>query len=165
MNKDLLSGVVLLAVAGTYYTWTTQIADSTLSDEIGAGGLPKVLAAILAILAVCLIVRTLLSARMRPATAAAAAGNADDEEADENAKLPRAIGFLLFGAAYVALLPFVGYPIATALLIAGIALYEGSPRTWVIPAAAIGGGILYWAIFVKLLGVNQPMGSLFQGLF
>jgi cell division protein FtsW (lipid II flippase) len=163
MAKDLLSGVVLIAVAGIYYTWSTQIADSTLSDEIGAAGLPQVLAVILVILGLCLVGRTLLSARMNAATAGAAVD--DDEEEDRNAPLPRAVGFLLFGAAYVFLLPFVGYIISTALLIAAIALYEGAPRTWVVLAAAAGGGILYWAIFVRLLGVNQPMGSLFQGLF
>jgi hypothetical protein len=161
MNKDLLSGMVLVAVAGTYYAWSTQIADSTLSDEIGAGGLPKVLAAILVILGLSLIARTLLSMRLRPAPAAENA----DEEKDENAALPRAIGFILFGAGYVFLLPFVGYIAATALLIGAIAIYEGAPRTWVVPTAAVGGGLLYWAIFVKLLGVNQPMGSLFRGLF
>ncbi len=159
MNKDLLSGVALLAIAGTYYTWSTQIADSTLSDEVGAGGLPQVLSVILAILAVVLIARALLVARLRTAAAA----GSDDE--DDNARLPRAVGFLLFGAAYVFLLPFVGYIIATALMIGAIALYEGAPRTWVVAAAAIGGGVFYWAVFVKLLGVHQPMGSIFQGLF
>ncbi len=163
MNKDLLSGAVLLAVAGTYYTWSTQIADSTLSDEIGADGLPKMLAIILGILAVCLIGRALLAMGLRPATAPAA--NAEEEE-DDNAPMPRALGFLAFGAAYVLLLPFVGYIIATALLIGAIAIYEGAPRrSWIVPVAAIGGGLFYWAIFVKLLGVNQPIGSIFQGLF
>lgn len=160
MNKDLFSGVALLAIAGIYYLWSNQIADSTLSDEIGAGGLPHVLSVILAILGILLVGRTLLAMRLQTATAA---GDADD--GDENARLPRAVGFLLLGAAYVALLPFVGYVIATALLIGAVALYEGAPRTWVVLAAAAGGGIFYWAIFVKLLGVNQPMGSLFQGLF
>ncbi|NLS04113.1 tripartite tricarboxylate transporter TctB family protein [Rhizobium sp. P32RR-XVIII] len=159
MNKDLISGVVLLAIAGTYYTWSTQIADSTLSDEVGAGGLPQVLSVILAILAVILIARALLVARLRTAAAA----GSDDE--DDNARLPRAIGFLLFGAAYIFLLPFVGYIIATALMIGAVALYEGAPRTWVVVAAAIGGGVFYWAVFVKLLGVHQPMGLIFQGLF
>ncbi len=80
--------------------------------------------------------------------------------------MPRALGFLAFGAAYVLLLPFVGYIIATALLIGAIAIYEGAPRrSWIVPVAAIGGGLFYWAIFVKLLGVNQPIGSIFQGLF
>lgn len=160
MNKDLLSGAVLLAIAGTYYTWSTYIADSTLSDEVGAGGLPRALAVVLAILGVILIARTMLVARA--ATPANAAASDDDEE---QASLPRGIGFLLIGVAYVFLLPFVGYIIATALMIAAVAVYEGAARTWVIPAAAIGGGLFYWAIFVKLLGVHQPMGSIFQGLF
>jgi hypothetical protein len=158
MNKDLISGVVLLAIAGTYYTWSTQIADSTLTDEVGAGGLPQVLSGILAILAVILIARALLVARLRTAAAA----GSDDE--DDSAGLPRAVGLLLFGAAYIFLLPFVGYIIATALMIGAIALYEGAPRTWVVVAAAIGGGVFYWAVFVKLLGVHQPMGLIFRGL-
>jgi len=160
MQKDLLSGAALLVVATIYYTWSGQIADSTLSDEVGAAGLPHALAVVLAILGVLLIGRTLLAAR---AQRAAASGASDDEH--DNAGLPRAIGFLLFGAAYVALLPFVGYVVATALLIGGVAVYEGAPRNWVVPAAAIGGGIFYWAVFVKLLGVHQPMGTLFQGIF
>jgi hypothetical protein len=157
MNKDLISGIVLLAVAGLYYHFTGDIADSTLSDEVGATGLPVVLAAILAILAVLLIGRSLAVARPRAAAAAEADG-------DDVAGPPRAFGFLLFGAAYIALLPLVGYAASIALLIAGIALYEGAVRNWVVPAAAVGGAVLYWAVFVKLLGVNQPLGILLQGL-
>lgn len=160
MHKDLLSGAILIGIAGTYYTWSTSIADSTLSDEVGAGGLPRALAVVLAVLGVILIARTLLIARA--ATPAAAAASEDDEE---QASLPRGIGFLLIGAAYLLLLPITGYIIATALLIAAVALYEGASRTWVIPVAAIGGGVFYWTVFVLLLGVHQPSGSLFEGLF
>jgi hypothetical protein len=39
------------------------------------------------------------------------------------------LGFLLFGAAYIALLPFIGYIAAVALMIGAVALYEGAPRT------------------------------------
>lgn len=160
MNKDLLSGATLLGIAGVYYLWTGGIADSTLSDEVGATGLPHALAFVLALLGTILIVRALLVAR-----AAAPAEGAAAEDEDEQASLPRGIVFLLIGAAYVLLLPFVGYIVATALMIAAVAIYEGAPRTWVIPAAAIGGAVLYWAIFVKLLDVHQPVGSLFQGIF
>lgn len=158
MRKDLISGFVLLAVAGIYYAWSGAIADSTLSDEVGAAGLPHALAIVLAILGILLIGRTLLATQSRIVTAS----GSDD---DSDAHLPRAVGFLLFGAAYVIVLPFVGYVIGTALLIGGVALYERAPRNWVLPAASIGGGIFYWAVFVKLLGVHQPAGSLFQGMF
>ncbi|MFC7395719.1 tripartite tricarboxylate transporter TctB family protein [Chelatococcus sp. GCM10030263] len=156
MNKDLISGIVLFAVAGLYYHFTGDIADSTLSDEVGATGLPVILAALLAILAVLLIGRSLVVARPRAAVAAG--------DGDEAARPPRALGFLLFGAAYIVLLPLIGYGASIALLIAGIALYEGAARNWVVPAAAVGGAVLYWAVFVKLLGVNQPLGILLQGL-
>ncbi|MDB5526599.1 MAG: tctB [Rhizobium sp.] len=158
MNRDMISGVVLLAVSGAYYTWSSDIADSTLSDEVGAKGLPHVLSVILAILAVCLIGRALLTRRAR----AVAASGIEDEG---DARLLRGVGFLLFGAAYVFLLPFIGYIAGAALLIGAVALYEGAPRSWVVFAAAIGGGVFYWAIFVKLLGVHQPVGLIFQGLF
>lgn len=160
MNKDIASGLVLLTIAGLYYWASGSIADSTLADEVGATGLPRLLTIALVVLAGILILRAALT----PQTVAARAKPASAEEAEENAGPLRAFGFLLLGAAYIALLPFIGYIAGVALLIGAVALYEGAPRRWTVPVAAIGGAILYWAIFVKLLGVNQPAGSLFQGL-
>lgn len=159
MKRDFLSGGVLIALAAAYYIATGTIAESTLSDEIGATGLPRLLAMLLAFIGLALIARTAfvaLAARRANVPQAAA-----DEE--EGAPLPRAVGLLLIGGAYVVLLPFVGYFLSVALLIGAVAFYEGAARSWVLPTAALGGATLYWAIFVKLLGVHQPAGSLFQG--
>ena len=155
MNKDLLSGLVLLLIAGLYYVGSGTIADSTLSDEVGASGLPRVLSVVLAGLGLLLVVRSLIA--VRPAA------RASKEEAD-GSRLPRAIGFLAFGVGYVLLLPILGYIVSIALLIMGVALFERAERPWFVPVTAIGGAVLYWAIFVKLLGVNQPIGSLWQSL-
>lgn len=163
MNRDFLSGGVLLAIAAAYYLASGTIAESTLSDEVGATGLPHLLAALLAFIAVALMARAALAHRAARRAAGPARDLAEDEE--DGASLPRAVGLLLLGAAYVVLLPLLGYVIAVALLIAGVALYEGAARNWIIPAAALGGAALYWAIFVKLLGVHQPTGTLLQGLF
>lgn len=156
MNKDGLSGAVLLALAAAYYWASRAILDSTLSDEVGATGLPHLLTLALAGLGVILFVRSLLT--VQPVGAEA------EQDRDERATLPRAIGFLLFGVGYVVIVRYVGYVIGVALLIATVALYEGAPRRWTVPVAAIGGALLYWAIFVKLLGVNQPVGMIFRGL-
>jgi putative tricarboxylic transport membrane protein len=161
MNKDLLSGIVLLAVAALYHWGTGFISDSTLSDEVGATGLPRVLTVALVLISLLIIVRALLARQpIRQKTAPSA-----ESEVEDDASLPRAIGFLMFGAAYVFLLPFLGYIACVALLIGAVALFEGAARTWTVPVAAIGGAVLYWAIFVKLLGVNQPGGILFQRFF
>ena len=159
MKRDFLSGGVLVALAAAYYIASGSIAESTLSDEIGATGLPRLLAMLLALIGLALIARTALVA-----LAARRAGvPVAPAEEEDGAPLPRAIGLLLIGGAYVVLLPFVGYFLAVALLIAGVALYEGAARSWVLPTAALGGATLYWAIFVKLLSVHQPAGTLFQG--
>jgi putative tricarboxylic transport membrane protein len=157
MNKDAASGLVLLLIAALYYAATGSIADSTLSDEVGATGLPRVLTWALAGLGLLLVVRALVAARPTPEPTAEA-------DAEQDARLPRAIGFLLFGAAYVVVLPFLGYLVSTALLIGAVAIFERAERRWVVPVTAIGGAVLYWAIFVKLLGVNQPTGTIWQGL-
>ncbi len=44
MNKDMLSGGVLLAVAAVLLSGHAQIARSSLEDGVGADGLPVVLA-------------------------------------------------------------------------------------------------------------------------
>jgi putative tricarboxylic transport membrane protein len=157
MNKDAASGPVLLLIAALYYAATGSIADSTLSDEVGATGLPHVLTWALAGLGLLLVVRSLVAAR--PTTQPKV-----EADGEKDARLPRAIGFLLFGAAYVFVLPFLGYLVSTALLIGAIAIFERAERRWVVPVTAIGGAVLYWAVFVKLLGVNQPTGSIWQGL-
>jgi putative tricarboxylic transport membrane protein len=95
---------------------------------------------------------------------AVAATTTGESDSENDAALPRAVGLLLFGAAYVMLLPIVGYVVAIALLIGAVALYEGAARTWKVPVAAIGGAVFYWAVFVKLLGVNQPAGTVLQRL-
>lgn len=157
MNKDLLSGLVLLLIAGFYYLGTGSIADSTLSDEVGAAGLPLVLSVALAGLGLLLVLRSLLTER----NAERVKKDVDD---GDDAKPVRAVGLLAFGACYVLILPFVGYLVSIALLISAVAVFERAERRWVIPVTAIGGAVLYWAIFVKLLGVHQPLGSLWQSV-
>src|SRR5215210_4859884 len=85
MNTDLLSGLVLLLIAGLYYLGTGSIADSTLSDEVGAAGLPLVLSVALAGLGVLLVLRSLLAERQ----AERAKKDVDDRD---DARPVRAVG-------------------------------------------------------------------------
>jgi len=156
MNKDVLSGVILLVGAGAYYWATLQIPDSSLSDEVGAQGLPRILAFLLAALAVLILVRGLTTARRRPLAVDA---GADDEEATATPR--RALGLLAIAAGYVVVAPVVGFAPALALLIAAVAIYEGMRPSWRMAAVAVTGAIGFWLVFVQLLGVEQPASSLF----
>ncbi len=157
--KDLAGGIAVLAIAGIYYWAIGDIAESTLSDDVGAGGLPRILAIVLAGLGVVLSLRAIHAGALMPAgKPVVVPATADDEPL---ARLPRALGLLGFGAAYVVLAPLIGYLLAVTLLIGAVALYEGAPRNWRTVAIALCGAVFYWAVFVKLLGVRQPSGWFF----
>jgi len=153
MNKDILSGGVLLAVAGLYYLGTRQIARSSLEDGVGADGLPIVLAILLAGLAVLLILRSLIVAR--PVGGAAAV------DGEYHAKFTRALGLLAIAGGYAVVAPIIGYVPALALLIAAVALYEGAQPSWRLAIVAVLGAGGFWLFFVWLLGVEQPSSLLF----
>ena len=155
MNKDVLSGGILLVVAGAYYWATLQIPDSSLADEVGAQGLPRILASLLAGLGALIMVRGVAAAR----TAAVAIPT--DEPGEGEAPLPRALGLLAIAAGYIVVAPLVGFGPALALLIAAVALYEGMRLSWRLPVVAAAGALAFWLLFVRLLGVEQPASLLF----
>lgn len=154
MTKDILSGGVILAVAGAYYLGTRQILHSRLEDGVGADGLPLILSVLLAALGVLLILRGLLAPRSRAGGSAVGSG-------EYLAPLPRALGLLAIAAGYAVLAPFIGYLPAIVLLIAAVAIYEGVRPSWGLAITAIGGGIGFWLLFVWLLGVEQPSSIFF----
>ena len=175
MNKDIGSGALLLLVAAGYYWATQQIAVSSLSDEVGAHGMPTVLAAALGVVGALILGRGLLASRRTVPAAVAPASESpasesppsespDSESGDADdlyeATLPRALGLLAIGALYIAVGMLVGYIPALAVLIFATAIYEGMPLGWQPAAVALGGAVVFWLLFVKLLGTEQPIGLL-----
>lgn len=154
MNKDLISGIALCGVALAYYAASRTIAVSSLEDDFGPHGLPNILAIALGLTGFLLAVRGYF-AKPRLQSAAQAA------EPSAHGKPLRALGLLLIGAAYIALVDKIGYAVSIALLIAGVAWYEGQRPGWRLAAVAIGGAALFWLIFVRLLEVAQPAGLFF----
>ncbi|RDJ21832.1 tripartite tricarboxylate transporter TctB family protein [Bosea caraganae] len=159
--KDLAGGIAVLAIAGAYYWAIGDIADSTLSDDVGATGLPRILAYVLAGFGLILTARAVMAGALSPAAGPAPSAPAPAEDDDHVSPVPRALGFLAFGVAYVVLVPIIGYLPSIALLIGSVALYEGAPRNWKTLVIAIGGATAFWGIFVKILGVHQPSGWFF----
>ena len=160
-QRDIAGGFVLLAIAGLYHAGIGQIAESSLSDEVGASGLPRILAALLLLFGLILVGRALISTWRLKDRQPALPASAPTPDSDPVATMARAAGFLAFGAAYVVVLPILGYVPSIALLIGAIALFEGAMPGWKVPVTAIAGAIGYWLIFVRMLGVKQPAGWFF----
>ena len=148
-SRDMICGAFGLAIALAYYALADALPVSLLSDEIGAGGVPKSLAIGLGLCSVLLIGRAAL-------TRGAAAIRF------EGLTHARALGITAIGTAYIAVTPLIGYAPGAALLIIGTALYFGTrlnPRLIVI---GVLGGVLLWALFVRMLGIPMPNGTLLR---
>ena len=150
MRKDLLSAAILLCIAGIYYAASTTIPTSTLEDEIGPRGLPVVLAVLLALVAIVIGIRAVVTA---PVSGEAAK--------DAEAPWPRAIGMLAIGALYIPVASLLGYWLALLLLMSAVILYEGMKPSWRMLAVAVGGATFFFLLFDVLLGVRVPEGILF----
>ena len=151
MRKDLVASLLLLLIAAAYYAASATIQSSTLEDEVGPTGLPTILAALLAFIAIAIVLRALLLAPV-------ASGDAQKEA---EAPWPRAIGMLVIAALYVPVSTVLGYVLALFFLLLAVILYEGMKPSLRMFAVALGGAAFFWLLFDVVLGVRQPEGLLF----
>jgi hypothetical protein len=152
VSRDTGVALGLLVLAGLYWLGADQIKVSRLEGIVGAQAVPKALAVSLAILAVLLIAQDLWRARR----AVVAAPEAEREDASDAHR--RAAGMLLIGVAYLLIVGTVGYVPAVALLLLASARFMG--RAWSVELVliAVGGALVYYLLFVRLLGIPLPPG-------
>jgi hypothetical protein len=139
---DLWTGLALMALAAAYHGAAQGIQRSLLADEVGAAGLPKMLAIALAVAGLLLAVRSQAASALRVTLHLTA----------------QAAGLLALMAAYIVLLPVTGYPLTIAALVAGVALLAGSRPTPGLAVTAIAAGLGFWIIFAQLFGISVPAG-------
>jgi putative tricarboxylic transport membrane protein len=159
VTRDTGVALGLLVLAGLYWLGADQIRVSTLEGNVGAQAVPKGLAVGLAILSVLLIAQDLWRAR-RPA---GAAGAAEGEASGAHAHL-RALGMLLIGGGYLAVVNTIGYVAAIVGLVLATALYLGQRLSVRLVVVAVGLALFYHLMFVRLLGIPLPPG-LWPGLW
>jgi hypothetical protein len=146
MVRELVTGILALALAAAYFAAAGALPKSLLSDQVGADGVPKVLAVALGVLGAVQIVRAV--ARR------GAGGTADDAPAHHL----RAAGLLLIGAVYAGAAPYLGYLAATVALLLATAAYAAGAVSWRMAGVCAAGGVALWLVFAKVLGVSMPLG-------
>jgi putative tricarboxylic transport membrane protein len=151
VTRDAIVGLGLMVVAGLYWLGADQIRVSKLEGIVGAQAVPKGLAISLAVLSVLLIAQELLRPRR-------AAGPAGEPEAGGSRAHLRAAGMLLIGMGYLAVVGALGYMPALVLLVLASALYLGQSPSARLVLVAVGLAVLYYLIFVRLLGIPLPPG-------
>jgi hypothetical protein len=159
MHKaSVIAGLALVVLAVAYWVGADSISRSVLSGNVGADGLPKLLAVTLGVLSLILIVQERAKLR-RPARAAA--DGPDSREGRERAGFAThaaAGGILLIGAGYVLILPYAGYVASVALLLFAVAWYHGKRSFLGVFAFSAIAAAAFYLIFVVLLDVSMPAG-------
>ncbi len=162
INRDTWIGVAMLLLAVVYWLEADKIRISPLDGPVGASGLPKALAYALGALALILIIRSVAGALASQKTAVAA----KVEEQPPAAVRPhfRAVGLLAIGVGYLLLVSWLGYAVTIAALLLAVSLYIGAEFTLRTMLIAVGGGLVYYLLFVQFLGIPLPTGKIFSSL-
>jgi len=147
VRRDLVCAALGLTLAVAYYAAADALPRSLLADGVGADGVPKLLAVVLAVLSVVIGARSLVAGEP--------GANASDPGLPRHL---RALGVAALGAAFVVLAPVLGYPLALALLLLAAALYYGAVLRLQVVLYAGGTAAILWLIFARVLGVAMPAG-------
>lgn len=153
-RRDAVAGGIGLALAGAYWLGAEAIRSSPLAGNgVGASAVPKGLAVALACFSAGLVLQSIrawrVAARSKPAAAA---------PSGSSRRHLRAAGMLLIGIAFLAVLETLGYWLSLVLLLAVTAAYNGHPASKRLARFVLIVSIIYYLLFVQLLGIPLPSG-------
>jgi hypothetical protein len=154
---DRISGGLGMLLATSYIVTAQSIEDSLLADAVGASGVPTGVGLVLLMASLFLFVKSLKS---KAGMAQQQAEKTDEGAVKGGSEHPHAmaLGLLLILAAYVFLLPILGYVVSVGLLVGAAAWFAGARRyTSLLLCAAMAGPIL-WFVFDWTLEIRLPVG-------
>jgi hypothetical protein len=140
LRRDLACAALGLALAAAYWMAAQALPTSFLADAVGADGVPKALAGVLAVLSLVIALRAL----QQRAESAARKNHG------------RALFIAILGFGYLLVIPYAGYLVSVALLAALAALHYGAPRRPGVALFGVGTAVLLWLVFGALLGIALP---------
>lgn len=154
LGRDSFAGLIFLAISLALLVQSFSLPQLPLVP-VGPGFYPRIVLIFMAVTSAVLIVQDLRARR-----AIAADGPAP-------ARPQRAYGLVALSfaivAAYIVLLPLLGYRIATVLFVAALQAALEGPATWrqwtVLAAIAVGTSAVTYLVFEQYLSVLLPRGS------
>ena len=167
--RDVWIGLAAFALGAWYWRAAGDIPISPLDGVVNATVFPHMLGIAMMLFSVLLVLRALLVEVMylraaRRATAAAA----DRPPLDGQVFTPRqhlkAAGIVAIGIAYLVILPTLGYIPSVILLMLAVSVYIGARAGAYTAGVAVVIAVIFYLLFVQLLGIPLPAGF-WPGLF
>jgi putative tricarboxylic transport membrane protein len=153
---DRITGALGVLLSVSYVLYARGIEDSLLADGVGANGVPTGVGVVL------LLASLALFCKSWTASSSAAEQDATEENAAEEAgaKHPHrmALGLLIILAAYVAMLPVLGYIVSIGLLVGSVAWLAGARKRVSVLACMLIAGPALWLMFDWALEIHMPVG-------
>jgi putative tricarboxylic transport membrane protein len=150
---DRISGGLGMLLAASYIVNAQSIEDSLLADAVGAAGVPTGVGVVLLIASLFLFVKSFKSK-------ASMLNETEEEPSEGGSQHPHAmaLGLLLILAAYVFLLPILGYVLSVGLLVGAAAWFAGARRYTSLILCAVLAGPVLWFVFDWTLEIRLPVG-------
>ena len=157
ITRDTVGGAAASLIGAFYLYHASQLRPSSLADSVGPQGLPLFYGWLMLGLGLILLAQSLVAAlRAAPAEREKRV----DAWAGQGRRTLWAAGLLAFAVAYLLTVETLGYLISLAVLIPAVAIYLGARIRWRPVAVGLGGAVVLWLMFDKLLGVGMPEGIL-----
>ncbi|MDF1608701.1 tripartite tricarboxylate transporter TctB family protein [Hoeflea sp. YIM 152468] len=153
LSRDFVSGLAAISIGAIYLVFAYGLRTSALDDSVGPGGMPRAYGWMMLILGLMIAAGSIIK-HIR----SGAAPDLGIEWKGQGRRVVWAAGLLAIGALYIFGISTLGYPVAIALLLAAVSLYQGARPGVQIIAIGIGGAAFLWAVFVLVLGVSMPKG-------
>ncbi|TNC63595.1 tripartite tricarboxylate transporter TctB family protein [Rubellimicrobium roseum] len=157
ITRDMVGGAAASLIGALYLFYASQLRPSSLADSVGPQGLPLVYGWLTLALGLVLLAQAFIAVlRASPAERAKQA----DAWSGQGRRILWAAGLLAFAVGYLLIVETLGYLLSLAVLIPAVAIYLGARFGWRPLAVGVGGAVVLWLMFDKLLGVGMPEGVL-----
>lgn len=163
--KNIVCGLLTLALGVVYLIEARDLPRSALSDEVGASGFPVLIAWSLIVVAIFMLGQSALQMVARRKGAPV-----DDPAvgqgiwADPRSATLRAAGLAAITAGFLFLMPIIGYLASLMVMLTAVAVYQGKRIGREVATVAICGAVALWLLFVLILDISLPTG-VFESLF
>lgn len=147
-NTETISGLLSILV-GSFFYYLTLDFPSIETDVLGAAFLPKLYSILLIIFGVILITKKLVKSNTNP------------ENQEGEFKGFYGLSSMVIVLIYVLLLPYIGFYIATILVMLTLLYFLKVRKILVLLSVSVGVTLFVFILFEKLLKVPLPTGVLF----
>ena len=152
-HTDRLTGILGIAVSSMYVYQASLIEDSLLADAVGVAGVPTAIGYLMLAASMCLFLKSWLKTKQK-------AEVSEEETEPGGSEHPhwKALGLLALLAAFVAIVPVLGFVVSIGLFVEAVAYYAGARDAKTLMWCALLTGPMLWLSFDYALEIHLPTG-------